>query len=210
MAGQTRRGIQEFRGAEGPKREPEMEHLTVQANNAAFHVAKIGTGQPLLLLHGWPEFWLSWEPVMTRLADRFTLYAPDLRGFGDSDKPDGPHGPDQHAADMLALMDALGLDAGGRRRPRRRRRADAADGASGARAHRRIILLRLSLSRHRAADGRAGAAEQHLVPVVQPARHRARHDRRNARKLPRLYRLFPEALESSQARLRRRARSLRR
>jgi pimeloyl-ACP methyl ester carboxylesterase len=29
---------------------------------------------------------------MTRLADRFTLYAPDLRGFGDSDKPEGPHG----------------------------------------------------------------------------------------------------------------------
>jgi len=86
-----------------------MEHLTVQANNAAFHVAKIGTGRPLLLLHGWPEFWLSWEPVMTRLASRFTLYAPDLRGFGDSDKPAGPHGPGQHAQDMLALMDALGL-----------------------------------------------------------------------------------------------------
>jgi pimeloyl-ACP methyl ester carboxylesterase len=45
-----------------------MEHLTVQANDAAFHVAKIGTGRPLLLLHGWPEFWLSWELVMTRLT----------------------------------------------------------------------------------------------------------------------------------------------
>ena len=86
-----------------------MEHLTVQANGAALHVARIGAGRPLLLLHGWPEFWLTWEPVMTRLADRFTLYAPDLRGFGDSDKPEGPFGPDQQAADMLALMDALGL-----------------------------------------------------------------------------------------------------
>ena len=46
---------------------------------------------------------------MARLADRFTLIAPDLRGFGDSDKPDGPFGPDQHAADMLALLDALDL-----------------------------------------------------------------------------------------------------
>jgi pimeloyl-ACP methyl ester carboxylesterase len=72
-------------------------------------VARIGAGRPLLLLHGWPEFWLTWEPVMTRLADRFTLYAPDLRGFGDSDKPEGPFGPDQQAADMLALMDVLGL-----------------------------------------------------------------------------------------------------
>jgi len=50
---------------------------------------------------------------MTRLADHFTLYAPDLRGFGDSDKPEGPHGPEQHATDMLALMDALGLKQGG-------------------------------------------------------------------------------------------------
>jgi len=86
-----------------------MEHLTIDANRAAFHVARTGAGPPLLLLHGWPEFWLTWEPVMARLADRFTLLAPDLRGFGDSDKPIGPFGPDQHAADMLALLDALGL-----------------------------------------------------------------------------------------------------
>jgi pimeloyl-ACP methyl ester carboxylesterase len=86
-----------------------MEHLTVQANNADFHVVRTGQGRPLLLLHGWPEFWLTWEPVMTRLAHRFTLIAPDLRGFGDSNKPDGPYGPDQHAADMLALLDALDL-----------------------------------------------------------------------------------------------------
>jgi len=86
-----------------------MEHLTVKASGAAFHVARIGAGPPLLLLHGWPEFWLTWEPVMARLADRYTLFAPDLRGFGDSDKPDGPFGPDDHAADMMALLDALGL-----------------------------------------------------------------------------------------------------
>ena len=86
-----------------------MEHLTVRANGAALHVARLGGGRPLLLLHGWPEFWLTWEPVMTRLAGRYTLIAPDLRGFGDSDKPNGPYGPDQHAVDMLALMDALGV-----------------------------------------------------------------------------------------------------
>jgi pimeloyl-ACP methyl ester carboxylesterase len=86
-----------------------MEHLTVRADGTAFHVARTGTGQPLLLLHGWPEFWLTWEPVMARLADGYNLFAPDLRGFGDSDKPNGSFGPDQHATDMLALMDALGL-----------------------------------------------------------------------------------------------------
>ena len=87
-----------------------IEHQTIRANGADFHVARTGKGPPLLLLHGWPEFWLTWEPVMTRLASRFTLIAPDLRGFGDSSKPDGPYGPDQHAADMLALMDALRLE----------------------------------------------------------------------------------------------------
>lgn len=86
-----------------------IEHATIKANGAAFHVARTGAGKPLLLLHGWPEFWLTWEPVMTRLAGRFSLIAPDLRGFGDSDKPDGPFRPDQHTADMLALMDALGI-----------------------------------------------------------------------------------------------------
>ncbi len=86
-----------------------MEHLTVQANGCAFRVARAGRGRPLLLLHGWPEFWLTWEPVMTRLAGRFQLIAPDLRGFGDSEKPAGPFGPQDHAADMLALLDALGL-----------------------------------------------------------------------------------------------------
>ncbi len=90
-----------------------IEHLTIRAKGASFHVARLGAGPPLLLLHGWPEFWLTWEPVMTRLSDRYTLLAPDLRGFGDSDKPEGPFGPDQHAADMLALMDALGLDRAG-------------------------------------------------------------------------------------------------
>jgi len=70
-----------------------------------------GHGAPLLLLHGWPELWLTWEPVMARLADRYRLIAPDLRGFGESDKPDGPFGAQDHAADVLALLDALGSNA---------------------------------------------------------------------------------------------------
>ncbi|HUK10716.1 MAG TPA: alpha/beta hydrolase [Stellaceae bacterium] len=86
-----------------------MEHLTIEANGASFHIARAGGGPALLLLHGWPEFWLAWEPLMHRLADRYTLVAPDLRGFGDSDKPRGPFGPDGHAADMLALLDALDI-----------------------------------------------------------------------------------------------------
>jgi pimeloyl-ACP methyl ester carboxylesterase len=47
---------------------------------------------------------------MRRLAGRHTLIAPDLRGFGDSDKPEGAFGPADQAADILALLDVLGLD----------------------------------------------------------------------------------------------------
>ena len=90
-----------------------MEHLTVHANGAAFHVARGGGGRPLILLHGWPEFWATWEPVMQRLADRFTLIAPDLRGFGSSDKPGGSWGAPEHARDIVGLLDALGLDRAG-------------------------------------------------------------------------------------------------
>ncbi len=91
-----------------------MDHDRITANGLTFHVARAGAGRPLLLLHGWPEFWLTWEPVMQRLADRFLLVAPDLRGFGETDKPDGDRPTDQagseiHAADMLAVMEALGL-----------------------------------------------------------------------------------------------------
>lgn len=86
-----------------------IRHSMVEANGATFHVARAGAGPPLLLLHGWPEFWLTWEPVMQRLADRFELIAPDLRGFGESTKPDGPFGAADHAGDVLALLDALDI-----------------------------------------------------------------------------------------------------
>lgn len=70
-----------------------IEHLAIAANGARLHHAKAGAGRPLVLLHGWPEFWLTRESVMSRPAAEFTLSAPDLRGFGDSDKPDGPVRP---------------------------------------------------------------------------------------------------------------------
>lgn len=87
-----------------------MEHVRVTANGAELHLVRAGQGQkPLLLLHGWPEFWLTWQPVVARLAGRHALLVPDLRGFGDSSKPAGPWGVDDHARDMLSLLDALGI-----------------------------------------------------------------------------------------------------
>lgn len=92
-----------------------MEHDRIRANGITMHVARLGIGRPLLLMHGWPEFWWTWEPVMQCLAGRFTLIAPDFRGFGESDKPDGDQpsanaGSGVLADDMFALLDALGVD----------------------------------------------------------------------------------------------------
>ena len=73
---------------------------------------------PLLLLHGFPQTHAMWHRVARRLADRFSLVIPDLRGYGDSTKPaaapdlTGPRHAQQSkramAADMAALMTSLG------------------------------------------------------------------------------------------------------
>ena len=81
------------------------------------YLRSIGTsgssGLPLLLLHGWPEWSHAWRPVMTRLAGRFDMVAPDFRGFGRSQKtspePAEDATPAILAADIVALADRLGL-----------------------------------------------------------------------------------------------------
>jgi len=73
--------------------------------------------QPLLLLHGWPEWSHVWRPLISRLAPQFSLLAPDFRGFGASDKtsllPYKDATPDQLADDVLAFMDTLGVERAG-------------------------------------------------------------------------------------------------
>ena len=70
---------------------------------------------PLLLLHGFPQTHSIWHAVVERLRQRYTLVLPDLRGYGDSDKPEGP--PDHSAyskrtmaQDVLELMRGLGFE----------------------------------------------------------------------------------------------------
>ena len=83
-----------------------IQHGTLEANGVRLHYTRTGEGPTIVLLHGWPELWLTWEPVMARLADRFDLIAPDLRGFGGSPKPDeGPS--DRAGAEIGACLDRL-------------------------------------------------------------------------------------------------------
>jgi pimeloyl-ACP methyl ester carboxylesterase len=99
-----------------PKLDPAhhgFESLRLPGRGIMLHCASAGRGRPLVLLHGWPELWLTWARCMRRLEGRFRLLAPDLRGFGDTGKPTpGPSrdaGPETHAADVIALLDGLGI-----------------------------------------------------------------------------------------------------
>jgi pimeloyl-ACP methyl ester carboxylesterase len=69
---------------------------------------------PLVLLHGWPEFWFVWRKNIPALAERFDVIVPDLRGFGESDNPPLPEPPgellDELVEDLRGLADALGIE----------------------------------------------------------------------------------------------------
>ncbi len=86
-------------------------HREVTANGARFHVAEHGPadGPLVLLLHGFPEFWWSWRHQLVALGDAgYRAVAPDLRGFGASDKP--PRGYDAYtlSSDVAGMVRALG------------------------------------------------------------------------------------------------------
>jgi pimeloyl-ACP methyl ester carboxylesterase len=84
-------------------------HRFVSANGARFHLAELGSGPLVLLLHGFPEFWAAWQPQLVELAGAgLRAVAVDVRGYGASDKP--PRGYDAYtlAGDVTALIRALG------------------------------------------------------------------------------------------------------
>ena len=86
-----------------------VEHHYVRARGLEFHVAEAGEGLPLVLLHGWPQHWWMWRLVMPRLATRFRLIVPDLRGLGWSDAPSGGYDKLTLAEDVLAVLDEMGV-----------------------------------------------------------------------------------------------------
>jgi haloacetate dehalogenase len=90
------------------------ERIVLPSAGIALHVRRGPGGKPpLLLLHGHPQTHLMWHKVWTPLSQHFTLVAPDLRGYGDSDKPKGDADHANYskrvmAADLAALMQHLG------------------------------------------------------------------------------------------------------
>lgn len=85
------------------------EHRFVAANGARFHVAELGDGPLVLLVHGFPQFWWAWRHQLVGLAQAgYRAVAIDLRGYGASDKP--PQGYDARtlAADLASVVRCLG------------------------------------------------------------------------------------------------------
>ncbi len=85
-------------------------HREVAANGARFHVAELGTGPLVLLLHGFPEFWWAWRHQLPALADAgYRAVAMDLRGYGGSDKTPRGYDPMTLAADVAGVIRTLGV-----------------------------------------------------------------------------------------------------
>ncbi|HYU59489.1 MAG TPA: alpha/beta hydrolase [Solirubrobacterales bacterium] len=87
-----------------------VEHRLVDANGLRMHVAEAGEGDPLVMLHGWPQHWYEWRHLIGPLAERHRVICPDLRGLGWTDAPPRGYEKENLATDVLALLDALEVE----------------------------------------------------------------------------------------------------
>lgn len=85
-----------------------MDHLAVRANGIRVNAWAGGEGPPVLLLHGYPQTAQMWRKVAPALLEEFTVVCPDLRGYGDSDKPRDGYDKKTMARDMHEVMVGLG------------------------------------------------------------------------------------------------------
>src|ERR1700674_2281008 len=89
----------------------EITHRTVKTNGINMHLAEAGEGPHVLLVHGFPELCYSWRHQLPALAAAgYHAVAPDVRGYGDTDKPHDikAYAMREHVADLVGVLDALG------------------------------------------------------------------------------------------------------
>lgn len=84
-------------------------HHTASTNGIQLHYVRAGQGDPLVLLHGYPETWYAWRKVIPELAKHYTVIAPDLRGLGDSEKPESGFDKRTVTEDIYQLIQQLGF-----------------------------------------------------------------------------------------------------
>jgi pimeloyl-ACP methyl ester carboxylesterase len=85
-------------------------HHSRTVNGVRLHYVTAGKGDPVLLLHGWPQTWFAWRHVIPLLAANCSVIAPDMRGMGDSEKPYGGYDKVTVARDLHELVRTLGHD----------------------------------------------------------------------------------------------------
>ena len=84
-------------------------HYKTPINGFLMHYVMGGKGDPIVLLHGWPETWYEWRHIIPQLiANNFTVIAPDMRGLGDSEKPQTGYDTRTLADDIYQLVKKLG------------------------------------------------------------------------------------------------------
>jgi len=91
----------------------EIIHRTVEANGIRMHLAEQGQGPLVLLCHGFPESWYSWRHQLPALAAAgYRAVAPDMRGYGQTDRPDAIEQYTQlhHVGDMVGVLEALEVE----------------------------------------------------------------------------------------------------
>jgi pimeloyl-ACP methyl ester carboxylesterase len=89
---------------------PGVEHRFVEVGGLRIHVAEAGEGDPLVLLHGWPQNWWEWKRLIPLLAVRYRVLCLDTRGSGWSDAPTSGYDKETMARDVLTVLDELQLD----------------------------------------------------------------------------------------------------
>lgn len=89
---------------------PLTHHTAVLEDGFRLHYVEAGAGEPVLLLHGFPQTWFAWRKVIPGLGTRFRVIAPDLRGCGDTDRPSEGYDKATIAGDVHRLVERLGLD----------------------------------------------------------------------------------------------------
>jgi pimeloyl-ACP methyl ester carboxylesterase len=88
----------------------EPQHHTETVDGVQWHWAEMGEGDPVVLLHGIPESWQCWKHQIPTLATQFRVLAFDLKGYGRSDKSEGDYTSRTVASELLACLDAAGVD----------------------------------------------------------------------------------------------------
>jgi hypothetical protein len=85
-------------------------HHTASVNGIQLHYVIGGQGDPVVLLHGFPQTWYEWRHIMPALAKNYTVIVPDLRGLGDSSKPETGYDGNTTAEDIYQLLTQLGVN----------------------------------------------------------------------------------------------------